>query len=391
MALRLRRRLVGDTLSAIANVQLLDVFVVLVCIAAPTLALESSSPVWTPGTRWPMIYQLTMPGFLLSLGAFFLRLSVRTNLLRHDLIWMVIVGCAVVVGEAFSLGHNQLQVEYSRNEKFIRDSLLRLVAEDLAIGHARPEQILLMLDDATRLRWRSSDILSPTIARVWLQREDVSFRLLPWASAPTPYWDSWWTVQFGPDSEGVRNAKVWGGTVLYDQISILQIKGGAAQRVLQLDQSSLAGWAAEWKRDRALALPPVEKSRLCPFLWTADQDILAPGWSGVERDIFGPFRRMLMRSAHFVLPVSCASPAVMRIAVVGSSAADEPNGYNLFANGLQLNYRSQTVNGNIILETILPANVLAARPIVDIGLSNKQFTPRAIAVRSIEMRRPPSL
>ena len=44
------------------------------------------------------------------------------------------------------------------------------------------------------------------------------------------------------------HAKVWGGTVPYDQISILQIKGGAAQRVLELDRSNLDGWAAEWKR-----------------------------------------------------------------------------------------------------------------------------------------------
>ena len=55
-----------------------------------------------------------------------------------------------------------------------------------------------------QLRWRSDDTLSPVIARVWLQRDDVSFRLIPWFPRPSSLWASWWPIRFGPDAEGVE-------------------------------------------------------------------------------------------------------------------------------------------------------------------------------------------
>ena len=35
---------------------------------------------------------------------------------------------------SLALGHNQQQIEFTRNERFIRDSILRLVSEDFAMG-----------------------------------------------------------------------------------------------------------------------------------------------------------------------------------------------------------------------------------------------------------------
>jgi hypothetical protein len=48
IALLFRRRCAGTAGSVIAMLRLADVYVVLACIACPTVALESSSPVWTP-------------------------------------------------------------------------------------------------------------------------------------------------------------------------------------------------------------------------------------------------------------------------------------------------------------------------------------------------------
>ena len=120
-------------------------FVVVACVAAPTVALESGSDTWTPGTRWPMIYQLTSPVLLLALAAALLRAAAPPLRAR---LWSGAVALAIAIGALFSLGHNRLQVEYTANEKFIRDSMRRLVAEDLAAGLNPPTQILLKLDYA---------------------------------------------------------------------------------------------------------------------------------------------------------------------------------------------------------------------------------------------------
>ena len=44
---------------------------------------------------------------------------------------------------------------------------------------------------------------------------------------------SWWRIRLGPDSEGVGNAKVWGGTVPYEQIAILYVSERTARRLIQ--------------------------------------------------------------------------------------------------------------------------------------------------------------
>src|SRR5262249_52151479 len=193
--------------------------------------------------------------------------------------WAAVVALAIAVGELFSLGYNQRQVEITRNEKFIRDGLLRLVAEDLTLGR-QPQQVLLMLDASARetptelIRWRSLDVLSPTIARVWLQRDDISFRLVPWGPPYSSDWKSWWAIRFGSDSEGVGNAKVLGGTLPYSAVRVLEVRNGEARRVAVLDRSDLIGWEVEWKRDEPIRFPAVDIAKLCPLAWGADHDAL---------------------------------------------------------------------------------------------------------------------
>jgi hypothetical protein len=252
VALLWRERRAAAGVPGVGERGLVDLLVVVACIAAPTIALESGSDTWTPGTRWPMIYQLTSPVLLLAFVAALV--WVATPPLRARL-WSGAVALAIAIGALFSLGHNRLQVDYTANERFIRDSMRRLVAEDLSIGLNPPTQILLKLDTPNRKRWRSSDILSPTIARVWLQRDDVSFRLLPWYAPPDRHWASWWPIRFGSDAEGVGNAKVGGGIVPYDELRILSINGRSAQRLTHAGRDEFAGYDVQWNRVGPIALP----------------------------------------------------------------------------------------------------------------------------------------
>ena len=68
-----------------------------------------------------MIYQLTTPAILLACGAAVVALTVRAGWGRQ-LAWIGGCGFCGWTGEFFSLGHNQIQVEITRNEKFIRDT-----------------------------------------------------------------------------------------------------------------------------------------------------------------------------------------------------------------------------------------------------------------------------
>ncbi|MGO9421335.1 hypothetical protein [Roseiarcus sp.] len=252
LALERRERRATAEAPGVGRRGLVDVFVVVACVAAPTVALESGSDTWTPGTRWPMIYQLTIPVLLLAVAAALLRAAAPPLRAR---LWRGAVALAIAIGALFSLGHNRVQVEITANEKFIRDNMRRLVAEDFAVGLNPPTQILLKLDSPNRLRWRSSDILSPTIARVWLQRDDVSFRLVPWLGPPNSYWASWWPIRFGPDAEGVGNAKVGGGVVPYRELRILSVSGRSARRLTLADREDFAGYDVQWSRDGPIALP----------------------------------------------------------------------------------------------------------------------------------------
>ena len=59
--LRWRERAAGEIVPGLRWGTLIDVLIVFASLAVPTILLESSSETWGPGTRWPMIYQVTTP------------------------------------------------------------------------------------------------------------------------------------------------------------------------------------------------------------------------------------------------------------------------------------------------------------------------------------------
>jgi hypothetical protein len=400
IALWFRSRISGVAPSIIGKPQLLDILVVVGCIAAPTIVLESGSELfWAPGTRWPMIYQLTTPAFFLSCGAGIVLLTTRTGLLRQWL-WTAAVGLAVGIAELLSLGHNQAQVEISRNEKFVRDSLIRLVSEDLAMGQRPPEQVLLMLDGTARSRWRSIDSLSPIIAQVWLQRGDISFRLINWFPLDDPninsHWGGWWRVRFGPDSDGVGNAK-WGVTFPYEKTRILKVSDRTAQRVLVANRSDFTGLEVEWDRDGPATFPGVDPAKLCPLMWSADQDVLSHGWSVPERDGKGAFRWTTSTSARLTFPAACPDHSTLRVVVAFSITSHNLDDLAIRVNGQKLQYQRQTTDGSLVYEAELPAGILSAGPTVDLELGVRSLdavpddTRRlGVAVRRIEILPPVS-
>jgi hypothetical protein len=391
-ALLLRRRWPGIEAAVIEIPRLVDVVVVLACVASPTVALESGSSIWTPGTRWPMIYHVTTPAFMLSVAALFLIMTTRASVRRYRL-WIAAVSAVVGAGAAFSLAHNYWQIEVADNEKFVRDSLSRMVAEEFALGRNPPLQVLIMLDETSRSRWWSNSTRSQVIARAWLQRDDISFRLVNWYPILEAHLASWWAVRFGPDSEGVSNAKAWGGEVPYDRLRILEISGHTARRISVADRDTFKGWQVEWQRTGPITLPEGSSVPFCPVTWSADQDALSAGWSIAERDERGPFRWTTSRSARLTLPSDCRNRALLRVFAASALSTRNIDNLELDANGHKLQYRRMIADGEFVYEAELPAEIVGQKPLIDIdfAVSALDSFPNAtrqfgIAIRRVEIR-----
>lgn len=388
LALRWREGLAGTEVPAI-NGRLLDVFAVVALIAAPTVAVESSSNFWPPGLRWPMIYQLTNP--VLMLGGTAALVTVAPPPWRARL-WNGAVALAVALGALFSLGCNRLQVEITASEKFIRDSMLRLVGEDLAAGLKPPTQILLMLEEPNRSLWRWGEILSPTIARAWFRSDDISFRLVRSPPSPHPEWASWWPIRFGSNAQGVSNAKIWGGSVPYEHLRILSVSGRNARRVMRAERTDFVGYDVEWNREGPITLPGIDPEQLCPLVWPADREGLMEGWSVAERDAKGPLRWTVSPSARVSLPANCHRPSLLRVVAVGALSTRNIERVRLTANGRNLDYRRSTMDGDIMYEAQIDLRILTARPLLDIeiGVDALDSVPGAarkvgIAIRRVEI------
>lgn len=208
-------------------------------LAAPTLAVETIGSMWTPGSRWRMIYQFTTPALYIGLLAL---LAARLG----SAFWRA--GVAALFGAALilSLAHNERQVAVTKSER----AFYRTIAADAEKLGTQPLQYLLLIDRTTH--WQSADYISPVLARTWFRNASPSFRLIPGAR----YWpaQAGARVTFLPDDQGVANATVDGRTLPYAQIRIVRAENGRYTVLDRLDRADLEGFRVEWQRDGAIDL-----------------------------------------------------------------------------------------------------------------------------------------
>ena len=226
------------------------------------------------------------------------------------------------------------------------------------------------------------------MARIWLHRDDISFRFIPWFQSDL---FPWWRVEFGPDSAGVGNAKAPGGTIPYERIRILRVREHTALRVSAAGKDDFAGYEIEWNRDGPIALPTIDPSRLCPLLWSADRDILSQGWSAPERDEKGPVRWTISPSARLTFPAACQGRSNLRVVVAHAASTRDIADLSLRVNGQKVPYRRRSEDGNVIYDVELSAKQISSSPILNIdfvvgGIGFLPGTARGVAVRGVEIR-----
>jgi hypothetical protein len=366
---------------------LLDVFVVVACLAIPTVAVETAGSFWMPGWRWRMIYQLTTPILYLGLVAALICFIVRATSSRR-LLWSAVVSISIGLALFMTLGHNRAQVDTTRNEKFVRDALTRAAAEDFGAGRRPPFQYLIKTDPA--FWWYSSDLLSDVYAQGWFQRNDISFRIIPRTPGPAEH-QALWSVKFLPDEAGVANARIPGILVKYGHISVLAIGNGRAERLSKISAADFAGLQVEWNRSGPVALPEAHTNG-CSYSWPAEQDGLLSGWDVLERDEGGFARWTIRRRASVELSMNCSEKSVIRVVVVHAVSQRNFDLLRVEVNGADVPLQRSAASEGQIYEGAIPAGLMnAGRPavvsLVVPGLDQIEGVPRrfGVLVRKIDI------
>jgi hypothetical protein len=332
---------------------LIDVFVVVACLAVPTVAVETAGSFWFPGWRWRMVYQLTIPILYLGLVAA-LMCFIRVPSWRRPL-WSGAISIAIGLALFMSLGHNRVQVDTTRNEKFVRDALARAAAEDFAAGRKPPFQYLIKIDP--KFWWYSSDLLSDVYAQSWFQRNDISFRIIPRSPAPEDH-KALWSIKFQPDEEGVGNARIPGVSVKYGHIGVLAISNGKVERLSEITAADFAGLQVEWNRNMPAALPRAYTNG-CSYSWPAEQDALLSGWDVPERDERGFARWTIRRRASIELSMDCPRETIIRVIALHAVSQRNFDLLRVELNGTEVPLRSRSASEGQIYEGDIPAGLMS--------------------------------
>lgn len=153
-------------------------FLIGACVAAPTVALEASSDVWIPGTRWPMLMQFWSP-FLFCIFLFAL-ISMSPHRFR-SVAWRVATTSAAAFTIVLALGFNHTQVIHVQQERVFFTKLKSLVNEDRASGAKFPRRYFIQ-NAEPGLSIPAAGRLADAYAHTLLGR-DVTFELV---HAPPP-------------------------------------------------------------------------------------------------------------------------------------------------------------------------------------------------------------
>lgn len=362
----------------IAPRRLLDVLAVVLCLALPTIAVETAGSQWQPGSRWRMIYQFTTPLFYLGIAAL---LVASLGASYRKPAWGAAVAALFGVALVVSLVHNSKQTNFSRAERTVRDAMLEAAAVDAVGGMKQPLRFLMLLDSS--FAWFSVDALSPVYARTWFGQNDISFRL-----APSPHYADLLgdrpPVRFLPD--GVE----WGPAnvplVPYEHVRVLALRDGRAERLATVTAQDLDGFLVDWQRDAPVHLPVLATP--CPLTWTADRPALMTGLDAAETDAQGPFRWMVAQNARIILPATCAAPSRLRIVVAQALSERNLADLSVAVDGRTLSLARRLEDGNHVYEAEMPATSPAKPLQLDLALRELDTlagAPRAVgvAIRSI--------
>ena len=114
------------------------------CVVGPTIVLEATSDLWTPGTRWPMLMQFWSP-FLFCAVLFFGLSKVPAYYWLP--VWRGVIACAAAFVMLLVLGFNRTQVIHVRQEQAFFAELQSAVTRDRLSGAKFPRRYFIKLSE----------------------------------------------------------------------------------------------------------------------------------------------------------------------------------------------------------------------------------------------------
>ncbi|WP_147021750.1 hypothetical protein [Microvirga aerophila] len=210
-----------------APIGLLDLTKVLlvgVCLVVPTVALESTSPMHPPGSRWIMVIQFWAPLLALSLVALAVLSLPLSRGLKHWTWWLA--SASLATGAILlTLAFNQIQTDIARDEQAFMAELRRIVIEDRTAQAEFPRHYL--IKSSSRL-WLPSEFVNRAYTRTQIgSYGETTFRYL--TPGPTVY-----PPVFLPD--GVKNPEAGRqGFAPYSRVGVLAWDGKRMERVSGAD------------------------------------------------------------------------------------------------------------------------------------------------------------
>lgn len=302
--------------------------VILASIALPVVALESTSSVWTAGTRSRMLQEFFQPVLLtvviLTIGLLVQRRSRRLANWGVAVLYGVTAGGVLI--SAFYYNH-QLVVATAAQRQFGE----QLVALDQSDD--RGDNYVVINDQEPATPW-SSDALSDVYAQTLLHRSNVHLRFVQRRPPDDPGFNSWWTIGFGPTT--MTNVYAGGGPPQsYAAVRILRYDGKKLWYPAQVNRADVEGMLVDWQRSGPIHQHRAE--RTCPTRLSLDGTaVVDGGWSVPEQLRSGRYATWMDGAeAHVRMFSACSGAVRVSVQAVMTMADDIPGGARLTLDGVE--------------------------------------------------------
>lgn len=220
---------------SVTNERILLTIAILVAIALPTIILEAGGADWPPGSRWRMIYQVTMPALLMSLVLIGVS-SVRGRFAN----WVSGFGlfALLTVSVSFSLAHKERQVALARTE-----TKVRLAIQDALSSFSEPRpKLFVLLQTESSSFWFASEPLRGIYMRAWFPGAKIEYRVL---ADPAHVGSNPTRAVFA--AEGLTFAGTDDAPVPYRQVVLLHVSRDRVSRRFDLSREDAINHNGEWQ------------------------------------------------------------------------------------------------------------------------------------------------
>jgi hypothetical protein len=230
--------------SSVPHLDLVLVLAVFCALVAPTFLLESTTAIWSPGSRSRMVQQGFQPVLYLSILFLLTEYLFRQMGRGVEYVRNVAIALLCALAAVFGLEYNRQLSEQTVFERKLETGLKEILPP---LG--KPTHFVVKMKGMKMGMWYSGKAVSmPSLFvqtaynsnAVWL---DPVYEGEPITSKP---------VTFGSDQQGIYSPES-GGWIPYQDVVLVEFDGQMATRLTSMDPETFSGYGALYAREKPLA------------------------------------------------------------------------------------------------------------------------------------------